>query len=271
MRAVIAAVVVAVAVTAAAGVAAAQAPVVNARVERRTVTQGLAREVQAVVDRGAAAWVGYSVPLLQRTDGALRSSEWSGSRCRLEPPTQLVVLARVEARSLIELRSMAVDCDVDASGMPLVWFDNVSADESVAWLSSLVNNTAATPRDWRTDAAISALARHASPAAVAPIARLAREGASTQLRNRGISALAQRPAADALPTINAAIDKDPDKSVKRQAVSALSRLQGGGGVPRLTELARTHQDPEVRKYAMQVLGQSRDPRAVDFLTQVLLK
>jgi hypothetical protein len=267
----LAAFVVTVTAIATAGVAAAQAPVVNARVERRAVTQGLAREVQAVMDRGSAAWLGYSVPLLQRTDGTLRSSEWYGSRCRLEPPTQLVVLARVEARALVELRSVAVDCDLDASGMPLVWLDNVSADDSVAWLASLVGNTAATPRDWRTDAAISALARHASPGAVAPIARLAREGVTTQLRTRGISALAQRPAADALPTLNAVIDKDQDRSVKRQAVSALNRLAGGAGVPRLTELARSHQDPEIRKYAMQVLGQSRDPRAVDFLTQVLLK
>jgi hypothetical protein len=53
-------------VLAAATAVAAQAPVVNAKVERRTLTQGLAREVQAVADRGGATWVGYRVPIFRR-------------------------------------------------------------------------------------------------------------------------------------------------------------------------------------------------------------
>jgi len=258
-------------VAAAASAAAAQAPVVNARVERRTVAQGLAREIQGVVAQGGAAWIGYNVPLLQRNDGALRATEWSGSRCRLEPPTQLAVLARVEGKALIELRSVAVDCDLDAGGMPLVWLEGVNADESVAWLASLITTPSDTRRDPLSDSAVASLARHAAPAAVMPLARLARESTSATQRSRALSALAQRSAADALPSINAALEKDQDKSVRRQAVSALARLPGGGGVPRLMELARTHQDLEVRRQAMHSLGQSRAPRAVDFLAQVLLK
>lgn len=257
--------------TAAVGVAAAQAPVVNARVERRTATQGLTREIQAVVERGAAAWVGYDVPLLARGDGALRTTDWCCGRCRLEPPTSLLVLARVEGKALIEVRSLAVDCDLDAGGMPLTWLAGVSPDESVAWLASLITASPNARRDAVSDSAIAALARHAAPAAVAPLARLARESTSASQRSRALSALSQRSAADALPSINAALEKEQDKAVRRQAVSALARLPGGGGVPRLMELARTHQDAEIRRQAMLTLGQSRDPRAVDFLAQILLK
>jgi hypothetical protein len=263
-------------VASAVAAAGAQAPVVNARLERRAVTQGLAREIQTVVDRGVAAWIGYSVPLLRRTNAGLGSSDWYGGRCRLEPPAELVVLARVEGKALVDLRSLSIDCDVDAGGMPLVWLDGVSADESVKWLASMVSTTQPTapptaPRDRLANAALAALARHASPAAAAPLVDLARNSTTTQMRGRALSLLAQRSATESLATITAAVDQDPDKGVRRQAVTALGRLPDGAGIPRLMELARTHKDVDVRRQAMLSLGQSRDPRAIDFFGQILNK
>ena len=254
---------------AAAAAVSAQAPVVNARVERRSADQGVAREVQAVMARGTAAWVGYSVPLLQRTTAGLRA-EWCCGRCRLEPPTGLVVLGRVDAGALVELRSLAVDCDVDAGGMPLVWLDGVTPEQSVAWLSSLVAATTPTPsRDRIPHAALAAIAQHASPAAAAPLVEVVRTSSTAQTRSRAISLLAQRPAEQALSTFSTAIDQDPDRQVRRQAVAALGRLGGGGGIARLMGLARTHKDAEVRRQAMLALGASRDPRAVEFLAALL--
>jgi HEAT repeat protein len=83
--------------------------------------------------------------------------------------------------------------------------------------------------------------------------------------------LASRPADQALATINTAVEQDADKQVRRQAVSSLARLPDGAGLPRLIELARTHKDQEIRRQAMLALGQSRDPRAIDFLSQILTK
>jgi hypothetical protein len=248
----------------------AQAPVVNARVERRTPSQGLAREIQAAVERGGATWVGYTVPILRRTEATPQSTGWCCGRCRLEPPTELLVLVRTEAKAISEVRSLGVDCDMDAGGMPLIWLERVNPDESAAWLASLVTSAPTPPsRDRRSDAALSALAQHATPAAVAPLVRAAREGTSAPLRTRALSALAQRAASEALPAIDAAIEKDPDRQVRRQAVVALSRLPHGEGIPRLMQLARTHGDPEIRRQAMLALGDSRDPRALEFLAAVL--
>jgi hypothetical protein len=257
------------AVVTAGALVAAQGPVVNARVERRPAAQGVAREIQSVVARGAAAWVGYSVPLLRRTDGRLGVSDWWGGRCRLEPPTELVVLARAEGGSLVDIRSLAVDCDVNANGMPLVWFEGVSADDSVAWLSSLTPaSLPAPPGDRLARAALASLAQHASPAAARPLVQLARSATTPQLRSRAIGLLAVRPAAEALPTLSEAVD-DADRQVRRQAIAALGRLGGGAGVPRLMDLARTHKDQEVRRQAMQSLGASRDPRAMEFFAAIL--
>jgi len=43
------------------------------------------------------------------------------------------------------------------------------------------------------------------------------------------------------------------------------------GVPLLIEVARTNRHPEVRKQAVFWLGQSKDPRALDFIEEVLKK
>jgi HEAT repeat protein len=71
--------------------------------------------------------------------------------------------------------------------------------------------------------------------------------------------------------ITTSIANDPDTEVKKKAVFALSQVHNGEGVPLLIQVARTNSNPEVRKQAFFWLGQSRDPRALDFLEEVLTK
>jgi HEAT repeat protein len=91
------------------------------------------------------------------------------------------------------------------------------------------------------------------------------------VRGRSLLWLAQRAADQALPAIDAALQRDPETDVKKQAVFALSRFPNGEGIPKLMDVARTHTNTEVRRHAMVVLGQSKDPRAVDFFAQILLR
>jgi len=248
---------------------AAQAPVINAVVEHRVVAGGLTREVQALVQRGTTGWIGYRVPVLRARDVRLNTSASCCGRCRLEPPTELVVLARTESKAIVELRPVGVDCDIDAGGVPLVWLDNVRADESVAWLTTIANDRTATNRRvW--ESALTAIALHADRSANDVLVTFARQGDAT-LKGKALFWLAQRAADQALPTITAAIDNDPDTQVKRQAVFALSQMPKEQGIPRLIDLARSHANPVVRRQAMFWLGQSKDPRAVDFFAEILLK
>jgi HEAT repeats len=249
--------------------AAAQAPVINAVVEHRAVGSGaLAREVQSVAQRGVTAWVGYKVDMLRGRGMRLDTSSSCCGRCRLQPPTDLVVLARVESRSIVEVRPVAVDCDIDAGGAPLVWFDNVRGDDSVSWLSALAKDTASRRV---SESALTALALHADRSASDALVTFARRGETSALKGKALFWLAQRAADQALPTITAAIDNDPDTAVKKQAVFALSQMPKDEAVPRLIELARNHANLEVRRQAMFWLGQSKDPRAIDFFAGILLK
>ena len=250
---------------AAATPAAAQAPVINAVVERRTPTAALAREIDDVVQRGATTWIGYRVPMATRSGGTVRQLGWRG-QCRLEPPTDLVVLVRASARAITEVRAVPVDCDIDAAGMPLVWLDPVAPRDSVAWLTAQLDDTRRPVN--ALEPALGAIALHADRSAVDVLVRTAQTGPGA-LRARALFWLAQRAAAEALPAIDAALDRDPDTAVKRQAVFALAQFPNGAGVPRLIELARSHPNAEVRRQAMFWLGQSRDPRATAFFAQLL--
>ena len=260
----------ALALVAIAAPAAAQAPVINARVEARAVAGTLAADIQATTDRGAAAWIGYRVPMVTRS-GRLQVT-WTRATCRLEPPTELVVLTRVEAKTIVELRAVSVDCDVDAAGMPLVWLGSVNADQSVAWLSSVIADVMAGRRSSRLmDSALSALGQHASPAAGQALIALARTGPTTNVRGQALQWLARHASAQAGPVIADAIERDPELDVKRRAVMALGQMPRDEGVPLLINVARTHKSTEVRRQAMQTLGQTNDPRALAFFEQILLK
>jgi len=68
-----------------------------------------------------------------------------------------------------------------------------------------------------------------------------------------------------------AIENDPETEVKVRAVFALSQLPKDESVPLLIGLARANKNPQVRKQAMFWLGQSKDPRALAFFEDVLLK
>ena len=277
-----------------------QGRISNAKTETRSAAQGLEREMRAVAARGGVVWVGYRVPMIAGPRhlccfDTVSDSSISGATCRLEsgggvsmttdardrtgtrvslePPTELLVLARFESGAVSRVRTFTPDCDVDAGAMPLVWLADVKPDESVAWLASLA---AASPdtgdrHDRVGNTALAALAMHDAPSALTTLVATAKGDKSAKTRGQALFWLANRAGQLAVATITGAIDNDPDTEVKKRAVFALSQLPKDEGVPKLIEVARTNRNPQVRKQAMFWLGESKDPRAVTFFEDILLK
>jgi hypothetical protein len=159
-------------------VRAAQAGLVNARVETRSAAGGLEPAVRAVLAGNMNAWIGYHVPIERRGGSAMRDSGWCCGRCRLEPPAELTVLARVEMGAVARLRATAVDCDLDAGGMPVVWLTDVQPDQSIAWLATFVTNPQADGNKLPPLAAsaLAAIGQHRTQAAVPLLVGFARDG-----------------------------------------------------------------------------------------------
>lgn len=65
-------------------------------------------------------------------------------------------------------------------------------------------------------------------------------------------------------------EQDADLAVRERAVFALSQRPAAESVPALVRIARTSESPRLRQRAIFWLGQSKDPRALAFLEEVLL-
>ena len=117
--------------------------------------------------------------------------------------------------------------------------------------------------------AIFSMSQSEVPEATGTLIRLARHDRSSEVRAESIFWLAQVAGRRAVETIKGAVDDDPEMEVKKKAVFALSQLPAEEGVPLLIEIARGHRLSAVRKEAIFWLGQSGDPRALDFIEEIL--
>ena len=107
------------------------------------------------------------------------------------------------------------------------------------------------------------------PEAIDTLIAMAKNDASSSVRGQALFWLAQKAGKKAGPAIEDAIRDDPETDVKRKAVFALTQMPKDEGVPLLIEVARTNRNPAVRKQAIFWLGQSKDPRALDFIEKIL--
>jgi len=197
------------------------------------------------------------------------------SHIALEGAAEVSILARFEGTAITRLRTATPECEIDAGGLPVLWLENVKADDSATWLASLVNATNADTRDRNnrvTKPALVALGMTEGQTASRALVNIARNHPATGVRNDALFWLSQR-AGDSLAVgaIAEAIEKDPDTAVRRQAVFALSQLPKDESVPKLIDVAKNNRNAAVRQQAMFWLGQSNDPRALKFFEDVLLK
>lgn len=116
-----------------------------------------------------------------------------------------------------------------------------------------------------------AISQSEVPEATVTLIAMAKKDASASVRGQALFWLAQKAGRKAAPAIEDAIRDDPETDVKRKAVFALTQMPRDEGVPLLIEVARTNRNPEVRKQAIFWLGQSKDPRALDFIERILTK
>lgn len=146
------------------------------------------------------------------------------------------------------------------------WLGNVSGQRGYSALERMLAND---PSEKVRKEVTFALSLSKVPGALAKLIDVAKNDRTPAVRGQALFWLAQKAGNKQAAEVVADGVNDPDRQVKESAVFALSRLPKEESVPRLIELAKTNRDPDVRKKAMFWLGQSKDPKAVDFIEQVL--
>ncbi len=314
----------------------AQGRIANAKTETRSAAQGLAREVDAVAARGAATWIGYRAPMVAGPRqmccyDSISSSGSSGGTCcgqcrleggsgvtmsqtdsrvLLEPPTEFLVLARIDGSArlqpgdspVVRLRTFTPDCDIDAGGMPFVWLDAVNADDSIAWLTTLVIGApqSGERHDRVARPALAAIAMHNAAAAdralegfVAAsrpewlrsdtafwlgsargdtgarlLARMMREDPSPTVLDKAVFGLSVSKTPSALTTLIGAAKDDASAHVRGQALFWLAHKAGQQAVATITGAIENDPETEVKKKAVFALSQLPKDEGVPMLIQV---
>lgn len=90
-----------------------------------------------------------------------------------------------------------------------------------------------------------------------------------KVRAAAVYSFAIRGGQPVISEVTAVIDNDADVNVRKRAVSGLGRLPADTSVPLLIQIARKNPNPEVQKQAVSLLSQSKDPRAIAYLEEIL--
>ena len=127
------------------------------------------------------------------------------------------------------------------------------------------------PNEQFRSKAVFALSQSKEPEALREVISIARSDASAHVRGQAIFWLGQIGGRKEAEQITAAIENDPETEVKKRAVFALAQMHNGEGIPLLINIAKTNKNPVVRKEAIRWLGMTNDPRALDYLEEILTK
>lgn len=303
---------------------------VNAKTETRGAGQNFSSELTNVIrSQQQPVWIGYLVAAVQDNhqmccgsynDGEMNSCgtcrleggndgisvQSNGSSAddkthtvKLEGPEQLVVMLRAEHGSVDRIRTFSEDCQLDAGGLPVIWFTGVAGSQSVAALTPFATSGDDTRGDRVTQSALSAIALTGDPSAdlafqnfVAPNQPFSlREHAAFWLgaaRGHAGYELLQKLAHDSSDDLRAKVafdlyvSHDPgatdeiirlakyDQSshVREQAIFWVAQKAGQKAAATITDAIQHDPDTEVKKRAVFALSQLPREEGVPLLIQV---
>jgi HEAT repeat protein len=260
-----------------------QPRVSNARPETRAVTGGLEATFQAIQTAQASpAWVGYAEPIVT---GNRQSCCWndgggcflehrSGNRgvtvaapqiVKLEGPTHLVILLRVENHQIERIRTLTPECDVDAGGLPFIWLTGVGAPESIRLLLLILKSApGATRDDMRiSDSAVAAIALHSDPAADTALEELADSKQPEKLRRQAIFWLPNAHGRRGFEVVNRIVKQDPSDKIRESAVFALAESNEPEALSTVVGVAHNDPSPRVRGQALFWLAQKAEQKMAE--------
>lgn len=238
--------------------AAQQPKIINARLETRSGADGASGIRRLISAQTSPAWIAYSVPILPG-DRQIGCGDWNGSGnsadhpVRLEGPTALVVLFRVENKSVDRIRAGNPDCELDAGGLPFFWLTDVKPAESIALLSSIVAERAAETERYRGPSANSVvmlIALHRDPVADQVLESLLAAAQPEPIRDQALFWLATSRGKRGFDLVKRVTAQDPSQRVRERAIFSLSNSKEPDAVPALLDFAKNDRDPKIREKAL---------------------
>ncbi len=244
---------------------------VNAQVDSRSASAGLESAFRPLLSvQPQPAWIGYTVPAARGRnfgcDSYWRDGEFTvaGGTVHLEPPSEVLVLYRVDAGQVGKIRTLAPDCDIDAGGAPVHWMTDVRPAESVAMLVTFV-----TGHEHSVDSAMNAIGMHADAAADAALERFAEPGQPEAMRQKAATWLGVTRGRRGFEALKKIVANDPSDRVRSRAVQALAGSKEPEAIDLVIAAARNDRSPKVRGQALMALSRQAGMKAVGPIQQAI--
>ena len=245
------------------------------RAENGAVTKVRGYSIDCPLDAGGLPFLWFtgvrpadSVAMLLKRGSAVDSAA-TGKKSGSDSHLHAIAMHQApEADSALESLATAAGSAEEIRKKALFWLANSRGRRGYQVVAHAAREDAS---EKVREHAIFALTQSKEPEAIPAIIRIAKEDKSPRVRGQALFWMSQQASRDAAEAITESIENDPETEVKKKAVFALSQLPGGEGVPKLIDVARRNTNPAVRKQAMFWLGQSKDPRALQFLEEVLTR
>jgi hypothetical protein len=264
-----------------------QPKVSNTKLSVEPVTQNLSATIDRVRRSNDRLWVGYEVPALP----GLRvssCSDWSDSsqsedgccgEYRLEdergnyrgndgPATQNVdVLVRFERGDPVKVRTVGAGCRLNAGGVDFAWITGAKPDESIGYLSSLVNENSESSKVM--EGALLGISVHASTEATHALEQIASSTASRHIREQAAFWLAVQRGHDGFVALKSLENKSAEAEFREKLTFDFAQNSDPGAQDELIRMAKSDSEPKVRGQALFWIAQKAGKRATSALTDAI--
>jgi HEAT repeat protein len=255
-----------------------QPKVINAQLHTEPSGAGLSATVNRFQHSSGPLWLGYQVAAVPGSRFSMCSDDAESSTddgcCgvyRLEDSnnnfrssngsqaieTSIDVLVRIDQGAVEKVRFIGTGCRLDAGGLPFTWLTDVKADDSIAWLSSLVNED----HQRRTDQAMSAIAMHETEKATAALEGFASSANPLWLREKAGFWLGAGRGHEGLLALEK-LTSDPDPEFRKKLTFDISVNHDPSAVDDLIRMAKLDADTGVREQAIFWVAQKASAKAV---------
>src|SRR4029077_5298747 len=181
---------------------------------------------------------------------------------------QLLVLYRLEAKQVVQIRVASEDCTLDAGGLPFVWLTGVKAPESLALLATYVGSADFDGHGEHRigNGALTAIAFHADASADRALESFVKPDQREQLRKQAAFWMGAARGKAGLETLQRMAKNDPSSDVRAHVAFALSVSHETAALDEMIRMAHDDASAHVRGQALFWLAQKAGNKAVGTIT-----
>jgi hypothetical protein len=254
-----------------------------------STTDGIQPAINRILKESSGdVWIAYAVPSISSEHQSCCSNESFGccGACSLDDhkgcaikrtnPQQgsatlasfVEIFLKFQRTQLRQVRMFSPDCVIDAAGMTVYWLNGVKDDQSVAYLSQLIDSDVSSRSN--VNGLIAAIAFHSDPTAGSLLESLLQPEKNINIRNQATFWIGTTRGSHGLDVLLGTLATDHDGEFLNHVVFAISQsTEEQRALNELVRLARNDSRQRVREQALFWLAQKAGKKAASTITEAI--